>query len=172
MTNTIAIAEHLAYVAHHGQTDKAGRPYFDHLKRVVHILNTAWPKPTTDETIAAWLHDTLEDTSLNQQQMLVAGMPASAVSIVEELTRPSQSDYLAWIRHLAEHGSLAAVRVKLADNEDNSSPERVAAIPEGQAMLERRHHPARAMLEARITKEVGPITASLLPETATIGRDA
>ena len=153
MANAIAIADHLAYVAHHGQTDKAGQPYFDHLKRVVHILDAALPPPTADEIMAAWLHDVLEDTSLDREQLLAAGISASAVSLVEELTRPPGRAYLVWIRSLAAHGSLSAVRIKLADNADNSEPHRVAVIPEGQAMLETRYRPARTMLETRIQQE-------------------
>jgi hypothetical protein len=42
------------------------------------------------------------------------------------------------------------VRVKLADNEDNISPERIASIPEGESMLKKRYLPAKKMLEGRI----------------------
>lgn len=166
-----SLPERLARHAHAGQTDKAGQPYIGHVERVVANLVRRWPGATEDEIAAAWLHDVIEDTPWNAALLRRAGVSKAAVEIVRELTRPEGSTYLAWIQTLAAVGSVSAVRVKIADNEDNASPERVAAIPDGKRMVEERYRPARAMLEARIKqdeaateyfKDVGPHDAAFI----------
>jgi (p)ppGpp synthase/HD superfamily hydrolase len=143
-------AERLARHAHQDQTDRAGEPYIGHIERVVANLLRRWPDATNDEIAAAWLHDVIEDTEWDVDRLLQAGIASGAVTIVEELTRPVGSTYIGWIQSLAARGSLAAVKVKLADNDDNTAPGRVAAIPEGASMLADRYLPARAMLEDRL----------------------
>jgi (p)ppGpp synthase/HD superfamily hydrolase len=144
------LAERLARHAHDGQVDRAGKPYIAHVERVVANLIRRWPDASDDEIDAAWLHDVIEDTLWDADLLRKAGVSANAVSIVKEVSRPDGSTYKAWIQSLSALGSLSAVKVKLADNEDNSSPDRVASIPEGANMLAKRYLPARAMLEARL----------------------
>jgi (p)ppGpp synthase/HD superfamily hydrolase len=150
-----AAAERLARDAHATQSDRAGKPYVEHIERVVANLLRRWPDATVDEVSAAWLLDVIEDTPWDARALLQAGISAGAVEIVGELSRPAGSTYLAWIESLAALGSLSAVRVKLADNEDNSLPERVALIPDGAEMLAKRYQPARAILERRLQSSVG-----------------
>ena len=57
-------ARSLAERLHAGQVDKAGRPYIEHLERVVGILKASWPDATEAEIEAAWLHDVVEDTPI------------------------------------------------------------------------------------------------------------
>ena len=145
------IAERIAREAHKDQLDRAGKAYIGHVERVVANLLRRWPDATEDEIAAAWLHDVLEDhhDKWSADRLIMAGVSAGAVAIVEELTRPEMT-YLEWIRKLASDGSLSAVKVKIVDNEENSSPERVAAIPEGESLLNNRHRPARVILETRL----------------------
>lgn len=148
------IAERLARHAHAGQVDKAGQPYACHLERVVASLLRRWPDASPDEVAAAWLHDVIEDTKWDGPTMVKAGVSPGAVVIVQELTRPAGStSYLAWIQSLSALGSISAVRIKLADNDDNSDPDRVASIPQGPAMLRDRYIPARQFLENRLKAE-------------------
>lgn len=149
--NGQTIAERIARQAHKGQVDRAGKPYIEHIERVVANLLRRWPDATEDEIATAWLHDVIEDTSWTAARLREAGVSPAAVAIVEEVTRPENVTYLTWIGNLAASGSLSAVKVKIADNEDNSAAERTAAIPEGQSLLEKRYRPARAMLEARLS---------------------
>jgi (p)ppGpp synthase/HD superfamily hydrolase len=150
MTDRPTNAESLARHVHWTQTDKAGEPYIRHIERVVANLKRRWPDATDDEVRAAWLHDVIEDSHWDSDMLRLSGIPAAVVAIVKEVTRSPRLDYLAWIRDLATNGRISAVRVKLADNEDNSDLIRVAAIPEGRTMLERRYRPARVLLEARL----------------------
>lgn len=143
-------AESIARHAHADQVDKAGKPYIEHIERVVENLMRRWPDATEDEIAAAWLHDVIEDTEWDADLLRNAGISPGAVSIIQEVSRPAGSTYKAWIQRLAALGSASAVKVKLADNEDNSSPERVASIPDGGSMLIKRYRPARDMLEGRL----------------------
>jgi hypothetical protein len=81
------------------------------------------------------------------------GVSAAAVAIVQELTRPTGIGYLDWIADMARSGSLSAVRVKLANNEDNRDPERVALLPAAADLARKHYEPARR-LEARINSGV------------------
>src|SRR5699024_8102125 len=56
MTNLITEAKTLAQQAHAGQTDKAGRPYIEHVARVAAQV-AFWPEAEA----VAWLHDVVED---------------------------------------------------------------------------------------------------------------
>lgn len=131
MTAMDNLPSRLAHHAHATQRDRAGKPYVERLARVVANLIRRWPDATEDEIAAAWLHDIIEDTAWDATMLRTAGISPGAVAIVKEVTRPEGSTYLAWIQTLAALGSISAVRVRLANNEDNSSPERVAAIAGG-----------------------------------------
>lgn len=151
------IAEDIARTAHAGQVDKAGQPYIGHVERVVANLLRRWPDATDDEVAAAWLHDVIEDTRWNAQALLEAGVSLFATAIVVEVSRPGWDfmPYLNWIEVLAELGSHSAIRVKLADNADNSAPWRVALIPAGEESLAARYRPARALLERGLLRFEG-----------------
>lgn len=149
----------LAARLHAGQTDKAGRPYIEHLARVAAILTRRWPDATRDEIDAAWLHDSLEDTEATEASLLAAGMSRETIRIVRAVTRPEGSAYLAWIGELADSGDVSVLRVKLADNEDNRDPARVAALPGAAERVATRYEPARALLETGLAK-VGSLRLS------------
>ncbi len=138
----------LAARLHAGQTDKAGAPYITHLARVAGILQRRWPDATADEIAAAWLHDSLEDTEASEVSLRAAGVTPETIRIVRAVTRPEGSDYLAWIGALAASRDVSVLRVKLADNEDNRDPARVAALPGAAERVATRYEPARRLLEA------------------------
>jgi len=139
-----ALAERL----HAGQTDKAGAPYITHLARVAGILQRRWPDATPDEVAAAWLHDSLEDTEATEASLRTAGVTPETIRIVRAVTRPDGSDYLDWIGTLASSRDVSILRVKLADNEDNRDPIRVAALPGAAERVATRYEPARIILES------------------------
>ena len=151
--NIARLAEQVAREAHEDQTDKAGAPYVEHLKRVANIFVRDWPDATDAEIAIAWLHDIIEDTPYTSEMLLETGFPVATVKAVEQLTFPKEG-YLENIANLCATGSLVAIKVKLADNEDNSNPKRVAAISIGKEMLEKRYKPARRMLIARLHEEI------------------
>lgn len=151
----------LAHRFHAKQVDKAGEPYIGHLQRVANYVVTLFPDYTEAELEAAWLHDILEDTSATEQTLIAGGVSPEAVEIVRWLTKPANRpfwwSYRAWVRGIAENGPLSAVRVKLADNRDNSDPRRVAALCAGMGggtMMDR-YGPAREILEVALSIRKG-----------------
>ena len=87
MTETLSLAEieALAREAHAGQTDKAGRPYAEHLAAVAHGVRA---RGGSDEQIAAgWLHDAVEDDRLcvtALRQIKASGLAAVARHVTPE----------------------------------------------------------------------------------------
>jgi (p)ppGpp synthase/HD superfamily hydrolase len=142
----------LATVLHMSQVDKAGRPYIEHLERVVRILKQRWPDASPDEIAAAWLHDAIEDTGATPASLLAAGVSAETIRIVQAVTRAPGSVYLEWIARLAASGDRSVIRVKLADNQDNRDPLRVAALPGAAERVATRYEPARQLLDAALAR--------------------
>jgi (p)ppGpp synthase/HD superfamily hydrolase len=143
---TLALAQRL----HAGQVDKGGRPYVEHVERVARRLVEMFPDATREQIQAALLHDALEDCDTTPVRLVLDGIEPEVVEIVERLTRPADLPYLTWIEQLAASGDIDAIRVKLADNLDNSDPAR--EHPDQERMMRARYLPARAILEAALTK--------------------
>lgn len=118
-----ARAEAIARVLHRGQADKSGDDYIEHPRRVASRFD---PFNEPVEHAAAWLHDTIEDCEILPEDLRDAGIPAQVVSAVILLTRmpgvPLESYYRS-IRH-----DEVALRVKLADIDDNTDPSRTAKL--------------------------------------------
>ena len=142
----------VAAALHANQVDKAGRPYIEHLERVVRILKDRWPSATPDEIAAAWLHDAIEDTGATPASLLAAGVSPETIRIIEAVTRPPDSIYLDWIAGLASSGDRSVIRVKLADNQDNRDPARVAALPGAAETVATRYEPARRLLDEGLAR--------------------
>ena len=108
----------LAYEHHHGQKDKAGRPY------IVHVLHVAEQMDDEFSTCAALLHDTLEDTDL-KPEVLEREFPREVVDAVKLLTRQEGTDYFEYVRKVS-HNPIAR-KVKLADLAHNLDSSRFVA---------------------------------------------
>lgn len=144
------LARSLAMALHLHQKDKAGAPYFAHLDSVVGRLLTMFPDVSDEEIDAAYLHDVIEDCGVTSAQLLDMGVRGGAIRIIEAVTKPDPCpDYLDWIRSIAASGNVSAIRVKIADNADNLSPERVAALGDDR-LARNRYEPARAILLAAL----------------------
>lgn len=134
--HAVARAERLARKAHAGQTDKAGRPYAEHLARVAGRMND------DGHRAVAWLHDILEDTDATPGDLARAGIDHGIVADVEALTRDRHERYAGYIERLRSGGSPRAISVKLADLADHLEhhPEAI------DASLRRRYRHARKRL--------------------------
>lgn len=122
----VIVARLLATSAHRGQTDKAGRPYVEHVSRVAHTL-ADWNQPPS-VVAAGWLHDIIEDTPITAVDLARAGVADHTIKLVELLTHPKEESLEDYIARVRSHPH--AVIVKHADIRDNSAPERLAALPE------------------------------------------
>lgn len=151
MRNTVWFQDTLAFAKslHHGQVDKAGAPYWMHLERVARRLMERFPDATKAQIQAALLHDAIEDAGVTADDLRGAGIEEEAIAAIQLVSWNLNPDgsYLDWIGRIAASGNVTAIRVKLADNLDNSDPARVAALAAGPRMVAEKYAPARAILE-------------------------
>ncbi|KUN83438.1 phosphohydrolase [Streptomyces bungoensis] len=123
---TPAEAEAIARNAHAGQTDKAGRPYAEHLAAVAEGVRARGGD--ADQITAAWLHDAIEDDALTREWLARAALTPRTRAIVDALTkRPGEGPQDYARRILATPGALL---VKQADLAHNADPGRLAVLPE------------------------------------------
>ncbi|MES4891985.1 HD domain-containing protein [Streptomyces sp. NPDC096012] len=123
---TLAEVEAVARAAHAGQTDKAGRPYAEHLAAVAEGVRARGGD--AEQIAAAWLHDSVEDAALTREWLAAAALTPRTKAIVDALTkRPGEEQEEYARRILATPGALL---VKESDLAHNADPGRLAALPE------------------------------------------
>lgn len=146
ITPWYAITLSVAMRFHAGQVDKCGKPYWAHLDRVARNLVRLWPDAPKEQVQAALLHDVLEDTNATPDSLRALGVTDEVIDIVRRLSRYDTKyaiegqDYLEWIQSIADSGNVSAIRVKIADNMDNSDPAR--SHPCQAAMIATKYAPA------------------------------
>lgn len=156
-----ARAKAIAYEAHTGQLDKAGRPYVEHAERVAQRF---CPEHDPHACAAAWLHDVVEDCpAWTLERLRAEGFCDAIVEAVDLLTkRPEdQDDTRAYVRRL--RGNPTAYNVKIADLLDNIN---LARIPLEQITvkdLRRVNNYAKmlGLLIAQIHADYGEMVESL-----------
>lgn len=116
--------EAIACAAHAAQQDKAGRPYAEHLRAVAEGVRA---RGGGDELVAAaWLHDSVEDSVLDDGWLAAAALPQVTKDVVRAVTkRPGEEPEAYARRILATPG---ARLVKAADLAHNADPQRLAAL--------------------------------------------
>ncbi len=133
----------LACRLHTGQVDKAGRPYIEHLTRV--LLRVQAAGGDLIQQIASLLHDSIEDGKVSAEQLLWLGVQKEAVELVVVLTKgkhQSYEDYLGGVKNCQR-----VLVVKLGDLDDNSDPARLAVLPEAVSQrLRQKYESARKYL--------------------------
>ncbi|MER7489259.1 HD domain-containing protein [Streptomyces sp. NPDC126497] len=128
MTETTPLSpaeiEATARAAHAGQTDKAGRPYVEHLRAVAEGVRARGGDE--EQIAAAWLHDAVEDDRLSRRRLEEAALTRRTKDIVLAVTkRPGESPEAYAARILATPGALL---VKEADLAHNADPARLAVL--------------------------------------------
>lgn len=114
-TNLTRLAFGMCLVAHEGQEDRAGLPYYTHPVRVAEKMDSEL------EVVTALLHDVVEDSDTTLDD-LRERFPREVIRAIECLTKRDgelTSEYLERVIT-----SQLAVKVKLADIEDNMRLER------------------------------------------------
>jgi (p)ppGpp synthase/HD superfamily hydrolase len=159
----ITEVEAYARRAHDGQIDDGGDPHFDHLVRVAEGARlTAQDMPhgmlTFQQIVEIYclaiLHDVLEDTAKNEaereirrDEIRALGASEDFIADLDMLSRVDPKPvYMAWIKDIADNGSIFALIVKLADNRDNGSEKRIAQLPEEKRSIKSRYDRAYAIL--------------------------
>lgn len=84
-------AFNLAATLHAGITDKAGRPYIEHLGRV--FLRVIDAGGSRDQQVAALLHDAIEDGLITNEGLIQAGVPEIAIELINALTKKDGQSY-------------------------------------------------------------------------------
>lgn len=135
--------EALARAAHAGQTDKAGRPYAEHLQAVAEGVRARGGD--AEQIAAAWLHDAVEDDALSEQWLAGAALSRRTKDIVRAVTKRAGESPQAYAgRILATDGALL---VKEADLAHNADPARLAVLdPATRARLTEKYARMRALL--------------------------
>lgn len=135
--------EAFARQAHATQTDKAGRPYAEHLAAVAEGVRV---RGGSDRQIAAaWLHDAIEDDALSARWLAEAALPQEVKDMVLAVTkRPGEELSAYTARILATPGALL---IKEADLAHNADPARLAVLDEpARTRLNAKYAQVRALL--------------------------
>ncbi len=143
MTMSLAEIEAVACAAHAGQTDKAGRPYTEHLRAVAEGVRT---RGGGAELIAAgWLHDAVEDHALSEEWLSEADLDPRTKDVVLAMTKRAGEPPEAYARRIL--ATPGARLVKAADLAHNADPDRLAVLDEAtRTRLERKYSAMRQYL--------------------------
>jgi (p)ppGpp synthase/HD superfamily hydrolase len=114
--STLETAIALAAQAHSGQRDKQGLSY------ILHPLRVMMRVEGDSARIVAVLHDTLEDTSLTEDDLRRAGFDQTIIDAVLCVTHDKAEPYADYVVRCAANP--IARQVKMADLEDNSRLDR------------------------------------------------
>ena len=142
LVKTAALVSRLA---HKGQTDDAGVPYYEHPRKVAEMLEDPILKAI------AYLHDVLEDTAVSEED-LFAVFPRQVAETVILLTHRQEEPYETYIRRIA--CDPVARKVKMADLTHNMDLSRLKEVtPYARKRLELRYKPAYEYLKGFEEKE-------------------
>ncbi|MFJ2151227.1 HD domain-containing protein [Streptomyces microflavus] len=135
--------EAFARQAHATQTDKAGRPYTEHLAAVAEGVRVRGGRD--GQIAAAWLHDAIEDDALSARWLADAALPQEVKDMVLAVTkRPGEELSAYTARILATPGALL---IKEADLAHNADPARLAVLDEPtRTRLTAKYAQVRALL--------------------------
>lgn len=150
----------LARLAHEGQTDKIGVPYYEHVLAVSKGLAPFGPKME----MAGLLHDIIEDTPWTARELRGAGVPVDVVAVVEAVTNEPGVPYDEKIERIISNRD--ATLVKIADNAHNSRADRAAQLPDkDRERLAMKYRRARNILWPTVAyKEIEAIVDIVNPD--------
>lgn len=123
---SLAEVEAVARAAHAGQTDKAGRPYAEHLSAVAEGVRARGGEE--DLIAAAWLHDAVEDGALSEEWLAGAALSQRTKDVVRAVTKGAGEEPEAYARRIL--ATPGARLVKAADLAHNADPDRLAVLDE------------------------------------------
>ena len=123
--STLEKAIRIAAQAHEGQRDKAGAPY------MLHPLRVMMKMATETEQITAVLHDVVEDTDWTMERLQQEGFHGEILAAIDCLTRRDGEEYEKFIERVKRNP--LAVKIKIADLEDNLDASRLNGVTEADA---------------------------------------
>jgi len=117
LNEQVTMAVQLASRVHAEQVDKGGHPY------ILHPMRVATSCRTLEATVAALLHDVLEDTPTSAEDLLEMGFWPEIVEAVQALTKREGEDYFDFV--LRAKQNRIAREVKAQDIRDNMNLDRI-----------------------------------------------
>lgn len=121
-TDATKKAMKLCFHAHRDQVDKSGIPY------VFHPIHLAEQMKDEDTTVAALLHDVVEDTKYSLEDLEALGFSERVIAAIRLLTHADGVAYMDYVAKIKEDPIAKAV--KLADLAHNSDLTRMDAVDE------------------------------------------
>ena len=116
-TNLTKKALKISFNAHKDQVDKTGVPY------VFHPFHLAEQMDDEASTCVALLHDVVEDTDYNFDDLRNEGFTKEIIDAIKLLTHDPSVPYLDYINKIKEN--VVSTKVKLADLKHNSDLSRL-----------------------------------------------
>lgn len=138
----LASAIGFAAIVHAAQRDKGGKAY------ILHPLRVMFRVGTDDEELAAIavLHDSIEDSDHTVESLLDKGFSSRIIAALDLLTHKDGQSYDEYIRLIATNHD--ALRVKLADLEENTCVTRLKGITEKDFARMQKYHKAYTYLKS------------------------
>ena len=110
----ISKAQVTATVNHAGQKRNDGQDY------IIHPEAVAADQETPIGKAVGWLHDTLEDTNITEED-LRKEFPVEVVDLVVLLTHKKDESYFDYIMRIRDSNNMLAISIKLSDLKHNLS---------------------------------------------------
>ena len=129
----------LCFEAHKHQLDKSGLPY------VFHPFHLAEQMTDEDTTVAALLHDVMEDTPCTRAELTALGFSDRVLEALDLLNHDPAVPYLDYVAALRSNPIARAV--KLADLRHNSDLTRLDVVDETALSRVEKYRKAIALLE-------------------------
>lgn len=101
----------IAAKVHRGQKDKQGVNY------ILHPLSVMMAADSLEEKILAVLHDSIEDSDLQIEDLRKEGFSPNILSALFVITKVPGEDYFQYLKRVKKN--LLALRIKLLDVENN-----------------------------------------------------
>ena len=125
--------------------DKGGHPYINHLIRVSSKM-----KNESDKTIAL-LHDAIEDADITKDELEEIGFPSYIAETVHIVSRKETETYSEFIDRIIDSNNVSAVKVKIADLEDNMDLSRISNPSQKDFdRIKKRYKPAYTKLKNKL----------------------
>lgn len=138
-TEYTKLALKICYQAHKNQLDKSGLPY------VFHPFHIAEQMKDEDTTIAALLHDVVEDTSVTLEDLKKYGFSEEVISAIAVMTHDPNVEYMEYIAQVKKNPIAAAV--KLEDLRHNSDLTRLDKVTAKDIQRNEKYKKAMELLE-------------------------
>jgi len=134
--STLDKAIRIAAEVHEGQKDRYGMAY------ILHPIRVMMQVDSEGEKIAAILHDVVEDSEWTLEDLQREGFSAEVVTAVDCLTKRDEQNepYMEYIDRVLTNP--IAIKVKLADLEDNMDLTRIADMTDRDPERLARYHEA------------------------------